>query len=155
MTSIPINSILLICIICTLVPLFCRRNWRCLPLPLNTHKQRCKLTPHISVTQEMPEELTHACTSYRLTQTCIYVHWRQNHVHRVFISYMLWTRSPAFIVSSTHIDQARVVSLSQVVQHRGFVETGEVGHVLHFAEARGVHPLHLLPGQSHLPLAVC
>lgn len=59
MTSIPIHPILLICLICTLVPLFCRRNWRCLPLPLNTHKQLCKLTPHISVTQEMPEELTH------------------------------------------------------------------------------------------------
>lgn len=58
------------------------------------------------------------------------------------------------IVLSTHVDQARVVSLSQVVQHRGFVEAGEVGHVLHFAEARGVHALHLLPGQSQLPLAV-
>lgn len=54
----------------------------------------------------------------------------------------------------THIDQARVVSLSQVVQHRGFVQAGEVGHVFYFAEARGVHSLHLLPGQSHLPLAV-
>lgn len=58
------------------------------------------------------------------------------------------------IVLSTHVDQARVVSLSQVVQHRGFVEAGEVGHVLHFAEARGVHALHLLSGQSQLPLAV-
>lgn len=55
----------------------------------------------------------------------------------------------------THIDQARVVSLSEVVQHRGFVEAGQVGHVLHFTEARGVHPLHLLPGQSDPPLAVC
>lgn len=55
----------------------------------------------------------------------------------------------------THIDQARVVSLSQVVQHRRFIEAGEVGHVLHFAEARRIHTLDLLPGQGHPPLAVC
>lgn len=59
------------------------------------------------------------------------------------------------MVLHTHIDQARVVSFSQVVQHRGFVEAGEVGHVLHFTEARGIHPLHLLPGQGDSPLAVC
>lgn len=59
-----------------------------------------------------------------------------------------------FIILSTHIDQARVVSFSQVVQHWGFIEAGEVSHVLHFTEARGVHPLHLLPGQSDPPLAV-
>lgn len=41
------------------------------------------------------------------------------------------------------------------MQHRRFVEAGEVGHVLHFAEARRVHTLHLLPGQGHPPLAVC
>lgn len=63
--------------------------------------------------------------------------------------------SHIFIVSSTHINQAGVVSLSQVVQHRGFVEAGEVGHVLHFTKARGVHPLHLLSGQGDPPLAVC
>ena len=61
----------------------------------------------------------------------------------------------SFTVWCTHIDQAGVVSLPQVVQHGGFVEAGQVGHVLHFAEARGVHALHLLPGQSQLPLAVC
>ncbi len=43
--------------------LFCGRNWRSLPLPPHTHEQLCKLTPRlsyrpISVTQEMPEELT-------------------------------------------------------------------------------------------------
>lgn len=44
--------------------LHCRRNWRCLQLPLHTHTEHfCKLTPHlsyhpVSVTQEMPEELT-------------------------------------------------------------------------------------------------
>lgn len=63
--------------------------------------------------------------------------------------------SHAFPVLWTHVDQTRVVSFSQVVQHRGFVEAGEVGHVLHFTEARRVHPLHLLPGQGQLPLAVC
>lgn len=55
----------------------------------------------------------------------------------------------------THIDQAGVVSFSEVVQHGGFVQAGEVGHVLHLTEAWRVHPLHLLPGQSQLPLAVC
>lgn len=59
------------------------------------------------------------------------------------------------IVWSPHIDQAGVVSFSQVVQHRRFIEAGEVSHVLHFTEARGVHPLNLLPGQSDPPLAVC
>lgn len=73
------------------------------------------------------------------------------------VSFMLRMHSSSrvFIVLCTHIDQTRVVSLSQVVQHRGFVEAGEIGHVLHFTEARRVHPLHLLPGQSQLPLAVC
>lgn len=55
----------------------------------------------------------------------------------------------------THIDQARKVSLSQVVQHRGFIEAGEVSHILHFTKARRVHPLHLLPGQGDVLLAVC
>lgn len=54
----------------------------------------------------------------------------------------------------TYIDEAREVSLPQVVQHRGLVEAGQVRHVLHFAEARRVHPLHLLSGQCDPTLAV-
>lgn len=85
------------------------------------------------------------------------------HVHNIaawmWTCALAWEPCPTdsllFVALRTHINQARVVSLSQVVQHRGFVEAGEVGHVLHFAEAWGVHSLHLLPGQSNPPLAVC
>lgn len=85
------------------------------------------------------------------------------HVHNIaawmWTCALVWEPCPTdsllFVALRTHINQARVVSLSQVVQHRGFVEAGEVGHVLHFAEAWGVHSLHLLPGQSNPPLAVC
>lgn len=125
-------------------------------MPPLTDEQLCKLTPHlsyhpISVTQETPEELTANTCMYTTSQTapscsCMYVNMcigARTMSHRFF--YQLYA----------HIDQAGVVSLSQVVQHRGFVEAGEVGHVLHFAEARGIHPLHLLPGQRHPPLAVC
>lgn len=65
-----------------------------------------------------------------------------------------WANCSLSIVKP-HIDQAGVVSLSQVMQHRGLVQAGEVSHVFHFTEAWGVHPLHLLPGQCDAPLAVC
>lgn len=80
--------------------------------------------------------------------TCALVR-EQRPAHHLVVMYV------GRIVWSAHIDQAGVVSFSQVVQHRGFIEAGEVSHVLHFTEARGVHPLHLLPGQSDPPLAVC
>lgn len=54
----------------------------------------------------------------------------------------------------THVDQPRVVSFSEVVQHGGFIQARQVGHVLHFTEARRIHPLHLFPGQGQLPLAL-
>lgn len=71
------------------------------------------------------------------------------------LPHTIFEQTVLFSIPKPHIDQAGVVSLSQVVQHRGFVQAGEVSHVLHFTEAWGVHPLHLLPGQSDAPLAVC
>lgn len=44
----------------------------------------------------------------------------------------------------SHIDQAGEVSLSQVLEDRGFVEEGEGGHVLHLAELWRVHLLDVV-----------
>lgn len=60
-------------------------------------------------------------------------------------------------MNGPHVDQAGEISLPQVLQHGGFVEEGEGGHVLHLAEFRRVHLLdvvlvhrHLLPiGELH------
>lgn len=108
----------------------------------------------VSVTQETPEEQTADTFAWTTSQaecsanTCALVR-EQRPAHHLLVMYI------ERIVWSSHIDQAGVVSFSQVVQHRGFIEAGEVSHVLHFTEARGVHPLNLLPGQSDPPLAVC
>lgn len=130
---------------------FSSRNWRCPHSCPTPTQQLRKLTPHKL-----------KCISYRCisaytrdpTALHMYTTSRTSRVQRL----LPLAHACVYSVSCgwcTHIDQARVVSLSQVVQHRRFIEAGEVGHVLHFAEARRVHTLHLLPGQGHPPLAVC
>lgn len=119
-------------------------------------------TPHITYTEDAHCQLMlEHITEYMCTQnaSCVlYVcagssAW--SHSLSVICCVCVSPLSCIKCVFCAHIYQTGVVSLSQVVQHRGFVEAGEVGHVLHFTEAWRVHPLHLLPRQSQLSLAVC
>lgn len=50
----------------------------------------------------------------------------------------------------TYINKAGVVPLAEIVQHGGFVQAGELGHVLHLAELRRVHLLDVILVQRHL-----
>lgn len=52
----------------------------------------------------------------------------------------------------THVDQSRVVSVLDVVQHRGFIQARQLGHVLHLVELGRIHLLDVVP-QDHHPLA--
>ena len=49
----------------------------------------------------------------------------------------------------TYVDEAREVSLLDVVQDRGLVKAGEVGHVLLLVVLRRVHLLHVVLADQH------
>lgn len=48
------------------------------------------------------------------------------------------------VSTQTYIDEPRVVSLLEVVQHRGLVQAGELRHVLHLTELGWVHLLDVI-----------
>ena len=50
----------------------------------------------------------------------------------------------------TYINKAREVPLADVVQHGGFVQAGELSHVLHLAELGRVHLLDVILVDCHL-----
>lgn len=52
--------------------------------------------------------------------------------------------------TQTHIDESRVVSLLEVVQHRRLVQAGELRHVLHLIELGWIHLLNVILVYLHL-----
>lgn len=50
----------------------------------------------------------------------------------------------------THVDESGVVSVLQVVQHRGLVQAGQLRHVLHLVEFGWVHLLNVILVYRHL-----
>lgn len=58
------------------------------------------------------------------------------------------TSTPAS--THTHIDESRVVSLLEVVQHRGLIQAGELRHVFHLVELGWVHLLNVILVYFHL-----
>ena len=54
------------------------------------------------------------------------------------------------VSTQTHIDESRVVSLLEVVQHRGLVQAGELRHVLHLTELGWIHLLNIILVYLHL-----
>lgn len=54
------------------------------------------------------------------------------------------------IHTQTHIDESGVVSILEVVQHRGLVQAGELRHVLHLVELGWVHLLNVILVDLHL-----
>lgn len=48
------------------------------------------------------------------------------------------------IRGGTYIDQARVISVFDVVQHRGLIEACQLGHILDFVELWRIHLLYVI-----------
>lgn len=53
-------------------------------------------------------------------------------------------------VRFSYVDESRVISVLEVVQHRSLIQTGELSHVLHFVELRRVHLLDVVLVYLHL-----
>lgn len=47
-------------------------------------------------------------------------------------------------MATTYVDEAVEVSCPEIVQHRGFVQVGHVGHVVAHLELGRVHLLHMI-----------
>lgn len=62
----------------------------------------------------------------------------------------MFPRHKSHVSAQTHVDESRVVSLLEVVQHRGLVQAGELCHVLHLVKFRGVHLLNVILIYLHL-----